>query len=228
MIRRNALAFFVLTAVSAVAHAAPQCAQRVVAPGDVLSIAASPTEAVHITLPEPIIKDLVAVPALWDAHFDPAAPMHYWVRAKSVDAALGATSTLTLITASGTAYDFRLERVAKADITCFTVDDSVSMASSVVPMPPPTAAEPVAIFTRYVWAGNAIDSVHDDGRYTYVRLTDAPEGAEIPVLQGGDKKHPEVINAEFDPLTRTFRVSGVHDRLTLMGQGGAVTIRRGA
>lgn len=229
MIRPNALVFSVLTAVSAVAHAAPHCAQRVVAPGDVLTIDASPTEAIHITLPEPVIKDLVAVPALWDAHFDPAAPMHYWVRAKSVDAGLGASSTLTLITASGTAYDFRLQRVERATVTCFMINDSVSMASSVVPLPPPPAsAEPAAIFTRYDWQGQGVESVHDDGRYTYIRLSDAPEGAELPVVQGGDKKHPELVNADFDSLTRTYRVGGIHDRLMLTRGKAVVTIRRGA
>lgn len=76
------------------------------------------------------------------------------------------------------------------------------------------------IYTRYDWSEgsgfigkNLISDVYDDGRFTYIRLASDNKGLLSLESELGGKK--EIIEANFDDVTKMYRVAGIYPAFDL-------------
>ena len=87
------------------------------------------------------------------------------------------------------------------------------------------------LYTDYAWpkpsfAGQAaIDSVWDDGRFTFIRV--AKNNKTLLVVQGeiDGKKH--ILDAPFDPATDMYTINGVFPKLIMRAGDQEIVIARG-
>ena len=216
--------FFTLLAFLPALAIADECRVVTVDDHDVLTIEAALNHATHLILPEPITKDVPGNTKLWVFAGEQGSP-HYWVKPGD-DTIEGESTSLTLLT-YGRSYDFLLRRVEKAGALCVQINAPDTLGRGIIAAPAvPATQGPAAAprSTRYRWKSDALEAVFDDGRYTYLRLADVPQGSELPIVSGGTKKAPELIEARYDALTRTYTVPGVHSRLVLTVAGKATAI----
>jgi hypothetical protein len=197
----------------------------------IISINAAVNIATHIQLPEPIVENVVGNAAdptsgqggLWQFY---GKGSHYWIKPLDATSKDGERTSITIITASRS-YDIDVHRVAVTPDLCVRFADAVPLGGITQAAPTEDAAtEAPVLFTHYRWDAKVIESIYDDGRFTYLRLAPRPEGLEVPTLAGGTKKAPELIQADFDPLTRTFKVAGLYPLLRLTDQGKTTSIER--
>lgn len=224
------LALLLLSLPSSV-FASSECRELVLDENDVGTIEASLNHATHLILPEPIVRDVAGDPRFWTfagpRKNSTDNPLHYWIKPGDEEPDTETTS-LSLITASRS-YDFLLKRVAKGGALCVRINEPETFGEgsiSAQPLPNPVSAA-LPAFTRYHWRHAALESVYDDGRYTYLRLSPRAEGAELPNVSGGTKKRPVLIEARYDALTRTFTVPGIHPQLLVSVDGRDVAVERG-
>lgn len=228
--------FLLACLIAAPVAAETQCRQVTVAPNSVTTIQAQINHATRITLPDVITRDIAGNAStdggqgLWQVT---AIGEHYWIKPSDANSSDGESTSLTLLTASGGVFEFVIQRVNNLVSPCIVVRDSIAMggvfgATAALPAAPAADADAAASpsFTRYRFKGDDVSAVFDDGRYTYVRLSNRPAGLEVPTLRGGDKRHPELIDARYDAETQTYTVTGVHDVLTLVSGRRQVEIRR--
>lgn len=93
-----------------------------------------------------------------------------------------------------------------------------------------------SINTGYKWTtaegwfaagGAVIDSVHDDGRFTYIKLKSDNRGLMAVLGEIDGKK--EVLESKYDADTRTYKVSGIFPKFTMRaGNSELVITREGA
>jgi type IV secretory pathway VirB9-like protein len=76
------------------------------------------------------------------------------------------------------------------------------------------------------WGGAEVDSVHDDGRFTYVRLKSDAQGL-VAVSAEIDGK-PQLLEYGYDAPSRTYQISGIFPKLVLRAGEQAMTITRKA
>ena len=74
------------------------------------------------------------------------------------------------------------------------------------------------------WGGAEVDSVHDDGRFTYVRLKDDMQGL-LAVSAEIDGK-PQLLEYGYDAPSRTYQISGVFPKLVLRAGEQSMTVTR--
>lgn len=203
---------------------ASQCRTVIADADDVLTIEATVNHATHLILPEPLVKDVPGNTKLWVFSGEHGSA-HYWVKPGD-DTEDGASTSLTLLT-YGRSYDFLLRRVEKPTALCLQINEPDTLGQGVIVAPAaPVAQAPAAVprSTRYRWKTDALEGVFDDGRYTYLKLANRPEGTELPTVSGGTKKAPILIQSEYDALTRTFTIPGIHTRLLITVDGKAMPI----
>jgi type IV secretory pathway VirB9-like protein len=78
------------------------------------------------------------------------------------------------------------------------------------------------VFSR--WGGAEVDAVHDDGRFTYVRLKDDMQGL-LAVSADIDGK-PQLLEYGYDAPSRTYQISGVFPKLVLRSGEQQLAITR--
>lgn len=226
------------------ANAAPdRCTEITPAPNAVITVEAALHHSTRITMPDQIVRDIGGNltfdgndKGLWEATAD---GRHYWIKPSDTDSEDGASMSLSLILADGKVYDFNVRRVDTVTMPCLVVRDRLSSFGSVLTggSTRAGAAAGAAVvaeddnlppYTRYEWKKREglIEGVSDDGRYTYVRLAPRPAGAELPVLQGGTKKNPTLVDAQYDTSSHTYKVAGIHESLTLRVGRKAIEIDR--
>jgi type IV secretory pathway VirB9-like protein len=74
------------------------------------------------------------------------------------------------------------------------------------------------------WGGAEVDSVHDDGRFTYVRLKEDNQGL-VAVSAEIDGK-AQLLEYGYDAPSRTYQISGIFPKLVLRVGEQAMTITR--
>jgi type IV secretory pathway VirB9-like protein len=89
-------------------------------------------------------------------------------------------------------------------------------------------------YTRYKWKGkskkesfidtNFISDVWDDGRFTYLRLTN--DNKALPVVEAQINGEPEFIEAKYDELADLYRVVGIFPGLALIYGDDRIDISR--
>lgn len=87
------------------------------------------------------------------------------------------------------------------------------------------------IFTKYNWKGGnswmnkcAIDSVYDDGRWTYIRLTNDDRG--VMSIYGIVAGKQERVQYTYDAQTKIYRVAGIYLKLVLIYDKTTINITR--
>lgn len=87
------------------------------------------------------------------------------------------------------------------------------------------------ISSNYEWtkgegwfADSAIESVHDDGRFTYIRLKSDNKGI-MSVLAEIDGSL-EVLEKVYDATKREYRIAGIYPKFILRAQNSEVTVTR--
>ena len=80
------------------------------------------------------------------------------------------------------------------------------------------------MFSR--WNGGEVDSVYDDGRFTYVRMKDEGEGL-VSIMAEIDGK-AQLLEYAFDAPSRTYQISGIFPKFTLRSGEQAMSITRKA
>jgi len=87
------------------------------------------------------------------------------------------------------------------------------------------------IYTRYDWTQgsgflgkNLISDVYDDGRFTYIRLGNDNKGLLSLESELGGKT--EIIEADYDPVARMYRVAGIYPEFTLKHNKAKVKVSR--
>lgn len=220
-----------LCCLPSIVTAAPACREVVLDENDVITIEASLNHATHLILPEPITRDVPGNTSLWTfAGARPGStddPMHYWVKPGD-DTTEGESTSLSLLTMSRS-FDFVLKRVERVTAPCVRINepDTLGRGAIAAAAPAPRSGAALPAFTRYRWKGTGVESVFDDGRFTYLRLAPRAEGAELPIVTGGTKRSPQIIEANYDALTLTFKIPGVHRQLLVAIDGRNVPVERG-
>lgn len=89
-------------------------------------------------------------------------------------------------------------------------------------------------YTRYSWKGKKrtksfidsdfISDVWDDGRFTYLRLTN--DNKALPVIEAKINGKPEFIEAKYDELAELYRVVGIYPGLALIYGDERIDISR--
>jgi len=89
-------------------------------------------------------------------------------------------------------------------------------------------------YTRYKWKGQSkkksfidndfISDVWDDGRFTYLRLTN--DNKALPVVEAQINGEPEFIEAKYDELADLYRVVGIFPGLALIYGDDRIDISR--
>lgn len=89
-------------------------------------------------------------------------------------------------------------------------------------------------YTRYRWKGKSgsksfldtefISDVWDDGRFTYLRLTNDNKG--LPVVEAQVNGEPEFIEAKYDELADLYRVVGIYPGMSLIYGDDRINISR--
>jgi type IV secretory pathway VirB9-like protein len=74
------------------------------------------------------------------------------------------------------------------------------------------------------WGGAEVESVHDDGRFTYVRLKEDNQGL-VAVSAEIDGK-AQLLEYGYDAPSRTYQISGIFPKLVLRAGEQAMTITR--
>jgi len=91
-----------------------------------------------------------------------------------------------------------------------------------------------SINTKYSWKGGddsaddqrLIDSVYDDGRFTYVRITTTAFG--LPAIVGQLNNHDIVLQYTYEDLTGVFTILGLFDHLQVkLGTHAVDVVRQG-
>lgn len=80
------------------------------------------------------------------------------------------------------------------------------------------------VFSR--WNGGDVESVYDDGRFTYVRMKEGGQG--LVSITGEVDGKPMLLEYSYDAPTRTYQVSGIFPKFTLRSGEQSLAITRGA
>lgn len=90
------------------------------------------------------------------------------------------------------------------------------------------------IYTRYNWKASTsrrsfigsdlISDVYDDGRFTYLRLTNDNKG--LPAIEAVINGEPELIEAKYDEVADLYRVVGIYPMLSLKYKEDEIKISR--
>ncbi|HJV61898.1 MAG TPA: TrbG/VirB9 family P-type conjugative transfer protein [Albitalea sp.] len=80
------------------------------------------------------------------------------------------------------------------------------------------------LFSR--WSGGEVESVYDDGRFTYVRMKDGAQG--LVSITGDVDGKPMLLEYSYDSPTRTYQISGIFPKFTLRSGEQSLSITRGA
>ena len=90
-----------------------------------------------------------------------------------------------------------------------------------------------AIYSKYEWsqgdgwfAGTAIESVQDDGRFTYIRLKTDNRGIMSIVAEIDGKQ--EILESAYDAAKREYRVAGIYPKFALRAGNSEMTVTRGS
>ncbi|RZI40360.1 hypothetical protein EGT07_23750 [Herbaspirillum sp. HC18] len=90
-----------------------------------------------------------------------------------------------------------------------------------------------SIYSKYEWsqgdgwyAGTAVESVQDDGRFTYIRLKSDNRGIMSIVAEIDGKQ--EILESAYDATKREYRVAGIYPKFTLRAGNSEMTITRGS
>lgn len=78
------------------------------------------------------------------------------------------------------------------------------------------------VFTR--WHGGDVESVYDDGRFTYVRMKEGGQG--LASIMGDMDGKPQLLEYSYDAPTRTYQISGIFRKLTLHSGQQTLAITR--
>ena len=91
-----------------------------------------------------------------------------------------------------------------------------------------------SIYTRYEWKAKKsrksfmshglLSDVYDDGRFTYIRLTD--DNKTLPALQAMINGKPEFIESKYDEVADLYRVVGIYPELSLIYGDDSIDIKR--
>lgn len=76
----------------------------------------------------------------------------------------------------------------------------------------------------YAASGTVVDSVHDDGRFTYVKLRDDARGLMSASAEINGKK--EILESTYMPETHTYKISGIFPKFLLRAGESELTINR--
>lgn len=201
------------------------CARRPLLPSSVITIDAELNKNVHLVFPEPILRSVIGNEQEWEQFGDPTMPLHLWVLPRSTSPTDAQTS-FTVVTAAG-AYDFVLRRVANSGQVCmhFGTPSNIG-ALSLGPRPPAqserviAATAPSMTDTQYRWKGDDIARVADDGLYTYVTLAAAPRSLPTVLGEGAP------VTTDYDAQSRTYKIAGLFDQLTLIKGRKRIQIKR--
>lgn len=89
-----------------------------------------------------------------------------------------------------------------------------------------------ALFSKYDWtegsgwfAKSGVETVQDDGRFTYIRLKSDSRGI-MSILADIDGEQ-EILEKVYDAAKREYRVAGVYPKFTLRAGESEMTITRG-
>jgi type IV secretory pathway VirB9-like protein len=80
------------------------------------------------------------------------------------------------------------------------------------------------LFSR--WSGGEVESVYDDGRFTYVRMKDGAQG--LVSITGEVDGKPMLLEYSYDSPTRTYQISGIFPKFVLRSGEQQLAITRGA
>lgn len=78
------------------------------------------------------------------------------------------------------------------------------------------------VFSR--WNGGDVESVYDDGRFTYVRMKDGAQG--LVSIAGEIDGKSLLLEYSYDSPTRTYQISGIFPKLMLRSGDQSLTISR--
>ncbi len=90
-----------------------------------------------------------------------------------------------------------------------------------------------AINTNYEWTnaegwyaagGDVVESVHDDGRFTYVKLKSDNRG--LMTIQAEIDGKKEILESTYDASTRTHKISGIFPKFVMRAGDSELTIIR--
>jgi type IV secretory pathway VirB9-like protein len=76
------------------------------------------------------------------------------------------------------------------------------------------------------WNGGEIDSVYDDGRFTYVRMKG--DGESLTSIMADIDGKPQLLEYGFDSPSRTYQISGIFPKFNLRSGSQATSISRKA
>lgn len=89
-----------------------------------------------------------------------------------------------------------------------------------------------ALFSNYAWdegsgwfAKSGVETVQDDGRFTYIRLKSDNRG--IMSITADIDGQPEVLEKVYDAAKREYRIAGVYPKFKLRAGDSEMTISRG-
>lgn len=93
-----------------------------------------------------------------------------------------------------------------------------------------------SIYTNYEWTqatgwfaggGDIVESVHDDGRFTFVRLKSDNRG--LMTIQAEIDGKKEILESTYDATSRTHKISGIFPKFVMRAGNSELTIlRKGA
>ena len=76
------------------------------------------------------------------------------------------------------------------------------------------------------WTGGEVESVYDDGRFTYVRVKDGGQG--LMSITGEVDGRAVLLEYQYDAPTRTYQVSGIFPKFTLQSGKQSMDVVRKA
>lgn len=222
LMNRLTVLLLVLASISAQADV---CARRPLLPSAVITIDAELNKNVHLVFPEPILRSVIGNEQEWEQFGDPTMPLHLWVLPRSTSPTEAQTS-FTVVTAAG-AYDFILRRVASSGQVCMhfgtpsnigalSLDLRTTRESDRVIAATPTAMTD----TQYRWKGDDIARVADDGLYTYITLAAVPRSLPTVLGEGAP------VTTDYDADSRTYKIAGLFDQLTVLKGRKRIQIKR--
>lgn len=74
------------------------------------------------------------------------------------------------------------------------------------------------------WEKKAINSVYDDGRWTYIRLNSDNKG--IMSVSGMINGHKELLQYKYDATNKVYRIAGIYPKLILSYDKNTITVTR--
>lgn len=90
------------------------------------------------------------------------------------------------------------------------------------------------IYTRYQWKSstgrrsfvdhNLLSDVYDDGRFTYLRLSN--DNKSLPAIEAVVNGKPEFIEAKYDEVADLYRVVGIYPALSLKLNDDEIKVKR--